>query len=74
MIIFCESTARRLSLYWGVLPMCTDIGENVDAAGALIGRQLVERGTVAAGAAVVLVSISPDLTRSDANYLKIQRL
>ena len=27
-----------------------------------------------AGAAVVFVSISPDLTRTDANYLKIQRL
>ena len=39
-----------------------------------IGQQLVERGLVAAGAAVVFVSISPDLTRSDANYLKIQRL
>ena len=56
------------------MPVCTDIGENVDAAGTLIGRQLVARGLVAAGAPVVLVSINPDLTRSDANYLKIQRL
>jgi hypothetical protein len=56
------------------VPVCTDIGENVDTAGALISAQLVARGLVAAGAAVVLVSISPDLTRSDANYLKIQRL
>ena len=31
-------------------------------------------GSCAAGAAVVLVSINPDLTRPDANYLKIQRL
>jgi pyruvate kinase len=66
--------ARRLSLYWGVVPICTDIGENVDAAGALIGEQLIIRGLVPAGTVVVLVSISPDLTRSDANYLKIQRL
>ena len=50
------------------------IGENVDAAGALIGQQLVARGLVPAGAVVVFVSISADLTRSDANYLKIQRL
>jgi len=69
-----NDTARRLALYWGVVPVCTDIGENVDTAGALISAQLVARGLVAAGAAVVLVSISPDLTRSDANYLKIQRL
>ena len=54
--------------------MCTDIGENVDSAGALIGQQLVSRGLVAAGAAVVLVSINADLTRDDANYLKIKRL
>ena len=54
--------------------MCTDIGENVDSAGALIGQQLVSRGLVAGGAAVVLVSINADLTRDDANYLKIKRL
>jgi pyruvate kinase len=69
-----DETARRLAIYRGVVPLRTDIGENVDAAGTLIGRQLVARGLVAAGAAVVLVSISADLTRSDANYLKIQRL
>jgi len=69
-----DETARRLALYWGVLPVCTDIGENVESAGPLIGRQLVARGLVQAGAAVVLVSIHPDLTRTDANYLKLQRL
>ena len=69
-----DEMARRLSLYWGVVPLCTDIGENVSSAGALIGEQLVQRGLLAAGAAVVLVNISADLTRQDANFLKIQRL
>jgi len=69
-----DDTARRLALYWGVVPLCTEIAENVAEAGTLIGRQLVDRGLVAEVAAVVLVSISADLTRSDANYLKIQRL
>jgi pyruvate kinase len=69
-----DETARRLALYWGVVPVCTDIGENVDSAGMLVGRQLVARALVAPGAAVVLVSINPDLARVDANYLKIQRL
>ena len=69
-----DSTARRLALYWGVMPVCTDIGENVDAAGTLIGRELVTRGLVPAGCVVVLISISADLTRSDVNYLKILRL
>ena len=69
-----DSTARRLALYWGVMPVCTDIGENLDAAGMIVGQQLVARGLVGAGAVVVLVNISADLTRLDANYLKIQRL
>jgi pyruvate kinase len=69
-----DQTARRLTIYWGVVPLSTDIGENVDAAGMLIGQQLVARGLVGAGAVVVLVNISADLTRLDANYLKIQRL
>jgi len=69
-----DDTARRLAIYWGVMPLCTEIGENVDAAGALIGQQLVALGFVPPGAAVVFVNISADLTRADANYLKIQRL
>jgi pyruvate kinase len=67
-------TARRLTLYWGVVPVRTDIGENVSAAGELICRQLMARSLVSAGATVVLVSINSDLSREDANYLKIQRL
>jgi pyruvate kinase len=67
-------TARRLAIYWGVVPVCTDIGENLDEAATLIGRQLMGRGLVSSGAAVVFVSINPDLTRNDANYLKLQRL
>jgi pyruvate kinase len=69
-----EETARRLTLYWGVTPVCTRVGESGALAGLLIGKQLVARGLVAAGSAVVLVSISPDLSRHDANYLKLQRL
>jgi len=69
-----DDTARRLSIYWGVVPLCADIGENVDAAGTLVGQQVVARGFVPPGATIVLVNISSDLARADANYLKIQRL
>ncbi len=69
-----DETARRLSIYWGVVSLHTNMGENVDSTGAIIGELLVQRGLVRAGSAVVLISISPDLTRADANYLKIQRL
>jgi len=67
-------TARRLSMYWGIVPLCMRIGENVDAAGASIGHELVARGWIRPGSTVVLISISPDLSRADANYLKLQRL
>ena len=40
----------------------------------VIGKQLVAHGFVAAGHAVVFININPDLTRIDANYLRIQRL
>ena len=69
-----DAMARRLALYWGVVPLTTEIGEDVDSAGALIARQLMARGLVSAGAAIVLVSINDDLTRTDSNYLKLQRL
>ena len=69
-----QDTGRRLTLHWGVVPLCMPIGENLDEASARIGAQLVERGLVTAGATAVFVSISPDLTRRDANYVKIQRL
>ena len=68
------NTARRLTLHWGVVPLRAEIGDNLDEASALVSRQVVERGLVAPGAAVVFVSITADLSRSDANYLKIQRL
>jgi pyruvate kinase len=69
-----EDMARKLAPYWGVVPVCTEIAENVSAAGLLIGQQLVRRRFVRLGDRVVLVSINPDLTRLDTNYLKIQQL
>lgn len=66
--------ARSLALHWGVQPVCTDLLDQPDLGGTRVGRQLVDRGLVAEGAVVVLVSISPDLGRVDANYLKIQRV
>ena len=50
------------------------LGDNLDAASVRISRQLIEHGICAAGAAVVFVSVNADLSRGDANYLKIQRL
>jgi pyruvate kinase len=69
-----DDTARRLSFYWGVSPVCVEIGDDVETTRAMITRQLTARGLVASGSTVVLVNISDDLTRDDANYLKMKRL
>jgi pyruvate kinase len=69
-----RSLARRLLLPWGIVPVCLEIGENVTEAAELIGQQLVARGLEPSGTVVVFVNASPDLSRSDANYLKTQRL
>jgi pyruvate kinase len=68
-----EVTARRLSLYWGVTPVRTEIGEDVAMAGILIGQELVAQGKLPRNANVVLVSVNADLTRTDANFLKIHQ-
>jgi pyruvate kinase len=69
-----EDTARRLTLYWGVVPLCMRIGENLDEASMRISAELIERGLIAAGATCVFVSISADTTRRDANYLRIHQV
>jgi pyruvate kinase len=66
--------ARRLALYWGVMPVWAELSDSGEATTSLIGRQLVARGLVSSGAPIVVVSIHHDMTRADANFLKIQRL
>jgi pyruvate kinase len=67
-------TARRIEMYWGVVSLLLDIGDDVDSSGPLIREELLTRGLCPAGAAVVLVRIHDDIGRTDANYLKIRRL
>jgi pyruvate kinase len=67
-------TAHRLMLWWGVVPVLSTIGEDVDSAGLIVGRTLQDRGVVKSGAVVVFVSVNADLARPDANFLKIQQL
>lgn len=69
-----ETTARRLTLFHGVVPFVVPIGADVDSTGAAIERHLLTHGLLAPGAVAVLVSVNPDLRRGDANFLKLQRL
>jgi pyruvate kinase len=64
-----EAVARRLTLYWGVRPLVSD----------LLDLQALEAPIHAAinlppRAVVVFINISPDLSRPDANFLNVQRL
>ena len=62
--------ARRLAPVWGVTPVVTAPGESLVPFGPLVTR-LTAEGVLPRGAAIVLVSVDPDLSRSDANYLRL---
>jgi pyruvate kinase len=68
-----EDLARRLILYWGVTPLCIDIGSGIDAAVPVIRERLRARG-LSEGSVVVLISVNPDIGLRDANYLRIRQL
>jgi len=61
--------ARRLCLYWGVLPMVSDLDDL-----RALETPIHAAGHLSARAVVVFININPDLTRQDANFLNVQRL
>ncbi|MBA3640083.1 MAG: pyruvate kinase [Acidobacteria bacterium] len=63
------AVAGTLALMRGVTPVITAARELRP-----VERMLIEQGLVAAGAVVVFISVNPDLSRSDANYLNVQRI
>ncbi len=65
---------RRLILYRGVVPVVTEIGDNVDATGAGVARELRDRGLLAPGVEVVFVSVHEDLRKPASNFLKLYRV
>ena len=66
--------ARRLTLAWGVVPVVAELLDDVTEAASRIGEMLVERGSIPRGSVIVLVSITPELTRGPSNFLKLQRV
>ena len=69
-----DDVARRLALAWGVVPVLTHVGGDLNEAASRIGAMLVERDTIPASSVIVLVSITPDLARGPSNFLKLQRV
>ena len=64
-----DAVARRLTLYWGVRPVVSDL-EHLRALEAPIRSAM----SLSPRAVVVFININPDLSRPDANFLNVQRL
>jgi len=64
-----DAVARRLAMVWGVTPMVAH-GSTLTA----LATALRERCGLAPGATVVFISLSPDLTLADTNFLNVQRI
>jgi len=65
--------ARRLALYWGIVPVVVDLGDGYLPLLALEER-LDAAAVLPGGATVVIVSVDPDLSRPDTNFLKLLAL
>ncbi|MGH9329079.1 MAG: pyruvate kinase, partial [Vicinamibacterales bacterium] len=64
-----DLVARRLALSWGVVPLVCALGDV-----PTVQREIAALGALPSGSVVVFVSVSPDLSRSDANFLNLKRL
>jgi len=63
------AVARQLQLYWGVRPLVSELND-LRAVQPSIQRE----AALSPHAVVVFININPDLSRSDANFLNVQRL
>ena len=63
------AVAGTLAMLWGVTPVVTDARE-ADA----LERRLLDHRLIAPGATVVFIHVSPDLSRTDGNFLNVQKI
>ena len=63
------AVAGRLALQWGVTPIVCALGGEEE-----VERALVSGGVLAPRSVVVFVSVSPDLSRTESNFLRLRRL
>jgi pyruvate kinase len=63
------TVARTLALLWGVAPVVTE-GRDFE----YLERFLIDARLVRRGAIVVFINVSPELNRSDSNFLNVQRI
>ncbi len=69
-----EPMARWLTLPWGVVPIVTTLGSDIDEARTRVERLLLARELLAPGSVVVFVNVSADIGADGSNFLKLGRL
>jgi len=65
--------ARRLALWWGVVPLVLPIEGGVDEVGGRVVDELRRLGALETSPTVVIVNVSPDLDLGAANFVRIRR-
>jgi len=65
--------ARRLALWWGVVPLVLPLDGDVDAVGVRVVDHLRSLGALTVSPTVVIVNVSPDLDLGAANFVRIRR-
>jgi pyruvate kinase len=61
--------AGTLALLWGVTPVVTELRSPEQ-----LERYLLDRQLIASGSTVVFINVNPDLRRTDANFLNVQKV
>ena len=69
-----SEVTRRLTLSWGVVPVLTELGDDVTEAARRIGEELVARQILEPGSVIVFVSVSNDLTHGGSNFVKLHQV
>ncbi|MGI8916399.1 MAG: pyruvate kinase [Chloroflexota bacterium] len=71
----CEATTvRRLSLWWGIMPVLIPFAGSTDAMLATVSADLLQRSALAEGSNVIFVSSTPLLVRGRTNFVKLQTI
>lgn len=68
-----DECARSLCLWWGVEPHVAALSDDIDAISAQAVRELAAAGRLRRPATVVIVSGSPELDRSDSNFVRVRQ-
>jgi pyruvate kinase len=69
-----DDVARRLALLRGVQALTLPFGTDSDATATAVKQELLTRGLVRPADLVVVVSITADLARRDANFVRVQQV